>query len=105
MRSIFSQHGIPKVVFSDNGPNIVHMSLRNFSNHGISYTRPPVPSFLRVMDLWRELFKPLTKPYKNAERMIVTLIRHVSATHNDKQLWHIRLRVTDEKKVANTYLR
>ena len=38
------------------------MSLRDFPNHVISYTRLPVQGSLRVMGLWRELLKPLRKP-------------------------------------------
>ena len=48
------------------------MNLRNFPNLGTSYTRLPVPSSLRVMGLWRELFKPLKKLYENEGRIIVT---------------------------------
>ena len=47
--------------------NIVHMNLRNFLNHGTSYTRLSILSSLQIMGLWRELFKPLRKLYKNAE--------------------------------------
>ena len=77
--------------------NIVHMNLRNFLNHGTSYTRLPVLSFLQTMGLWRELFKLLRKLYKNAKGIIV-----IHTTRNQKQLQYIHLRVADEKKVANT---
>ena len=53
-------------------PNIVHMNLINFTSHGASYSRFPVPSSLRVTGLWRDPFKSLIKPYENAERIIVT---------------------------------
>ena len=52
-------------------PNIVDMNLRNFLNHGASYTRLSVPRSLRATGLWREPFKPLTKTYENVEKMIV----------------------------------
>ena len=78
------------------------MILRNVPNHGTSYTRLPVPSSLRVVGLWGELFKPLRKPHENVERMIVTNTCPVNTMHNEKQLWYICLRITDEKKVVNT---
>ena len=69
----FHDMAYPKQYLETMGPNIVHMNLRNFPNHEASYTRhTPVPSSLRVMGLWRELCKPLKKPYENADSMIVT---------------------------------
>ena len=82
--------------------NIVQMNLKNFPNHGTSYTRLPVPHFLRIMVLYRKLFKPLKKPYKNPETIILTHFCLLSATQNQKHLWCILLRVADEKGVANT---
>ena len=46
------------------GPDIILMKLRNFSK-----SWDFIPSFLRVMGLWRELSKPLIKPYIIAEKV------------------------------------
>ena len=37
--------------------NIVHVNLRNFPNHWVSYRRLPVPSSIGVMGFWRDLFR------------------------------------------------
>ena len=71
-KSIFVQHGIPKIVFSDNGPQYSSNEFKNFSKSWDFIHQTSTPEFLQSNDLWRELFKPLRKPYKNAERMIVT---------------------------------
>ena len=47
MRSITARHGIPKVVFSERGPNINRINLKKFVNYRTSYTRLPVSSCLR----------------------------------------------------------
>ena len=89
----------PKSYLVTIDPNVVQMNFKIFPNHGTSYTRLSVPDFLRIMVLWTELLKPLKKPYKNQKRKYWPIFCLVSATHNQKQLWYILLRVDDETKL------
>ena len=57
------------------------MDLKTFLNHGTSYTRFPVLSSLRVTGLWREVYKPLGKPYQNPEKMIITQNQKAALVH------------------------
>ena len=100
MRSIFARHAVSKVVFNDNGPQYSSHDFKKY--YGASYTRLSVLSSQKVMAFWRELFKRSTKPYENTERITGSILSHASATHSQKQLWHIHLRVANEKKVAGT---
>ena len=72
VRSIFAQHGITKVVFSDNRPKYSSHKFKTFFKHGTSYKGLLVPSSLRVTGFGRELFRTIRKPYENARKMIVT---------------------------------
>ena len=62
MTNTFARNGIPKVVFSDNEPQYSSYEFKKFSKSWDFIHKLPVPSFLRVMGLWRELFKLLRKP-------------------------------------------
>ena len=83
-------------------PNIVHMSLRSFQNHGISYTRLPVQSSLSKGFVKRtvpKIKKPLRKSREDDSGPYLPML---ALCTTKKQLWYICLRVTDEKKVVNT---
>ena len=72
MENIFAQYGIPNVDFVIMDHSIGHMNLRNLLNYGTSLTRLPVSSSLSVTSLWIKVFKPLRKPKKYVEKMILT---------------------------------
>ena len=65
---IFAQHGIPKVAFCDNGPQYSSHEFKKFpQSWDFIHKTFSILSSLRIMGLWRELFKPFRKLYKNAE--------------------------------------
>ena len=81
-------------------PNIVHMNLRNFPNHGNSYTRLP-PLCSQSNGFVERAIQTITKTLRKQKEDDSDSYLAILVLHPTKNSCYIHLRVADEIKVTN----
>lgn len=81
-----SSHTLIKIVFRENGPKCSSHKFKKSSKFWDFNHKTSSHEFPQGNEFVEKPFKPLRKPYKNADRIIMTILSNVSTIHNQKQL-------------------